>query len=301
MGDHALALHEPVYEFSRHQTPRLAVASGDVVTVETEDAFTGQIRRPGDRRDRQASPFSDPVSGPIAVDGARPGDALAVEILEIEPLIAQCATYALALPPITPHLGGELVDQTRICVISNGKIHWSDDVVIPYQPMIGTIGTAPAWGSPTTAVAGDHGGNLDLREVRPGATVYLPVAVDGGLLYVGDCHAAQGGGEVCGIGLEMPARIRMKLSVVAGAQLPGPRIETGDEIGAVAYGRPLEDAIGAAYARLALWMEAEHGWSRWEAYALLSHVGEISVGYYLGGGVVATISKLYVNAARGRE
>lgn len=134
-----------------------------------------------------------------------------------------------------------------------------------------------------------------MREIGPGTTVYLPVAVDDGLLFVGDCHAAQGAGEVCGIGLEMPARIRMRLLLVEGARLPGPRIRTRNEIGAVAFGRPLEEAVGAAYARLALWMEADYGWDRWEAYALLSHVGEISVGYFFGGGVAAKIDLSYVD------
>ena len=84
----------------------------------------------------------------------------------------------------------------HVCPIADDLIHWSDEIAIPYAPMLGCIGTAPDWGSPTTGPAGPHGGNLDLIEVCPGNTVFLPVFVEGALLYVGDAHAAMGHGEL---------------------------------------------------------------------------------------------------------
>jgi amidase len=161
--------------------------------------------------------------------------------------------------------------------------------------MIGLIACAPAMGSPTTADSGDYGGNMDIREIRPGATVFLPVQVPGGYLYFGDCHAAQGAGEVSGIGLEMAARTTIVVDLeTGGSAMLWPRIETETDLLAVACGRPVEDAIGGAFSRLALWLEERVGWPRWESVSLLSQVGELSVGYYWGGAVAAKISKKYL-------
>ena len=296
---HHLALGEPSYEFTRHREPVLAVEPGSIVSVETEDAFNGQIRKPGDRRDKKTMPLSNPMNGPISVIGAMPGDTLSIHILDIEPLSGQCATYAGALPLLMPHLGSEVDHQTRICEIRNGQIRWSDRLTIPYQPMVGCIGTAPAIGVPSTAPSGDHGGNMDLREVCPGATLFLPVFVPEGLLYLGDCHAAQGDGEVGAAALEMPARVTIELGVRKQWRIPGPRIEGEGFLAAVASARNLEDSVATAYARLALWLEADYGWNRWEANSFLTQVGEASIGYFTAGAVAAKISKHYAvsNAA----
>ena len=191
-------------------------------------------------------------------------------------------------------LGGEPEDQTRICSIEDGLIRWSESLSIPYEPMVGVIATAPDWGVPTTAPPGDHGGNLDLKEVGPGATISLPVSVPGGLLFVGDCHAAQGDGELSGAALEMPARVTLRIAVDEQALLPGPRIETATELAAVACSSSLEGAVAAAYGRLALWLEQDYGWNRFEAYSLATQVGRLSVGYFRFGVVAARIDRRYV-------
>lgn len=294
VAEHVITLGPLLYEMSRLQEPVITVDPGDSVVVETEDAFSGQVRFPGDVRDRIALPLSDPVAGPIAVRGAEPGDSLSVRIVEIEPLIGQCATYVLPAPPVVTALASPIPDMTRVCQIVDGQIRWSEDCTIPYRPMIGLIACAPAMGAPTTVHAGDYGGNMDIREVAPGATVMLPVFVPGGFLYLGDCHAAQGAGEVSGIALEMPARSRIIVGLEKGIQLPWPRIETDSDLMAVACGRPLDEAVALAFSRLAVWLERSYGWVRWEALSLLSQVGEVSVGYYWGGGVAAKVSKSFV-------
>jgi acetamidase/formamidase len=289
--EHALPLGELLFDLDAARPPRLTVEPGDVVEVETEDAFAGQIRRPGDRRDRVAMPRSNPATGPIAVAGALPGDELRVDVLDIEPSIDQCCTYVWPYDYTTALLGADVDHQTRICQIRDGRIEWSDDVVLPYQPLIGVIGVAPAEGSVTTEAAGDHGGNLDLRELAPGSTVRLPVRVPGALLAIGDCHAAQGDGELSAAALEMPARVRLRIDLVPGAAAEGIRIETADELLAVAVASALDDAVGLAYARLARWLEAEHNWNRWEAWALLTQVGRVSLGYFREGIAAAAISR----------
>src|SRR6187431_82058 len=111
---HELPLGELLYEIDRREPPVLEIDPGDEVVVETEDAFTGQIRQPGDRRDRIAFPRSNPVSGPIFVNGVQPGDGLRVDILGIEPLIGQCSTYLWPYDYLQAGLGTDHEDQTRI-------------------------------------------------------------------------------------------------------------------------------------------------------------------------------------------
>lgn len=284
------------YEFSRQTPPRLAIEPGSRVLVETEDAFSGQIRSDQDRRDKTKVPYSNPLTGPIYINGAEPGDALSVRIETIRPTIAQCATRTSDPKQLCEWLGDDCPHGTHVCAIRDGKIHWSDSLAMPYRPMLGCIGTAPDWGTPTTLPAGPHGGNLDLVEVCPGNTVYLPVLVPGALLYVGDAHAAMGQGELSASGLEMPAETLMTVDLVKQAKIPGPRVDSPDEIMAVATGCPMERSIANAYALLILWMEQQYDWDRWRAYDLLTHVGSISIGYYAIGTVGAKVAKIYLSS-----
>jgi acetamidase/formamidase len=291
---HHLPLGELYYEFSRHNPPRLRMRPGEKVVVETEDAFSGQIRSAGDRRDKSKKPYGNPLTGPIFIEGAAPGDALAVAIESIEPTIGQCATRTSDPHQLCEWLGDDCPHGAHVCPIDNGVIHWSDSLSIPYAPMLGCIGTAPAHGVPGTGPAGPHGGNMDIVEVRPGSTVWLPVFVEGALLYVGDAHAAMGHGELSASGLEMPATSTLTVNLVKNKKLAGVRVETPHEIMTVVTGCPMERSIAEAYARLILWMEAEHGWPRWRAYDILTHVGRISVGYYAIGTVAAKIERKYL-------
>jgi acetamidase/formamidase len=285
------------YEFSRHLEPRARIAPGETLLVETEDALSGQIRQAGDRRDKGQVPWSNPASGPIWVEGAEAGDALAVTIEEIRPRDGQCATYTASPKQLCEWLGTDVPHGAHVCPIQDGVIHWSDRIQIPYAPMLGCIATAPEWGVPTTVPAGPHGGNLDLIEVRPGSVIWLPVFVPGALLYVGDAHAAMGHGELSATGLEMAAESRIRVELLKGRRLPAPRIESATEIMAVATGCPMERSIAEAYARLILWMEDEYDWNRWKAYDLLTHVGRLSIGYYAFGTVAAKVDKVYLRCS----
>ena len=283
-----------VYEFSRHLEPRVRVVPGETIEVEAEDALSGQIRRPGDCRDKTAMPFSNPVAGPIHVEGAEPGDVLAVSIRDIQPRDGQCATYTGPPKQLAEWLGTDVPHGAHVCPIRDGLIFWSEELTIPYAPMLGCIGTAPAWGVPTTLPAGSHGGNLDLVEVCPGSTVYLPVFVPGGFLSLGDAHAAMGHGELSATGLEMPSVSTVTIDVVRQQPLAAPRIQTPAEIMTVATGCPMERSLAEAFARLILWMETDYGWDRWQAYDLLTHVARVSVGYYAIGTVGVKVEKRYL-------
>jgi acetamidase/formamidase len=285
------------YEFSRHNEPRLRVQSGETVLVESEDAFSGQIRTNEDRRDKTKRPHGNPQTGPIWVEGAEPGDTLAVAIEDIQPSIGQCATRTSDPKQLAQWLGDDCPHGTHVCPIRDGLIYWSDQITLPYRPMLGCIGTAPDTGVPTTGPAGPHGGNMDIIETCPGNTVYLPVFVSGAYLYLGDAHATMGHGELSASGLEMPAHTTIKVNLIKAKKIPAPRIESPDEIMTIATGCPMERSIAQAYAWLILWMEAEYGWDRWRAYDLLTHAGQISVGYYDIGTVAAKINKSYLTGS----
>ena len=282
------------YEFSRHNEPRLHITPGETVWVEAEDAFSGQIRTNDDRRDKTKKPYGNPQTGPIWIEGAEPGDALAVKIEEIVPNLGQCATRTSDPRQLAEWLGDDCPHGVHVCPIRDGQIYWSDDITIPYTPMLGCIGTAPDTGVPTTGPAGPHGGNMDIIETCPGNIVYLPVFVSGGYLYLGDAHAAMGHGELSASGLEMPSETKITVDLIKDKNLPGPRIESPTEIMTVATGCPMERSTAQAYAWLILWMEEEFGWDRWKAYDILTHVGQISVGYYQIGTVAAKIAKRYL-------
>jgi acetamidase/formamidase len=282
------------YEFSRHHQPRLRIEPGETLVVASEDALSGQIRTDADRRDKTTMPYSNPLTGPIWVEGAEPGDSLAVTIHEIRPTIGQCATRTADPKQLCEWLGTDCPHGTHVCPIREDLIYWSESITIPYRPMLGCIGTAPDWGAPTTAPAGPHGGNMDLIETAPGNTIVLPVFVPGGLLSLGDAHAAMGHGELSATGLEMPAETTITVDLRKRRTVPGPRIESPSEIMAVASGAPMERSTAQAFAYLILWMESEFGWDRWRAYDLLTHVARISVGYYGIGTVAAKVDRRYL-------
>ena len=282
-----------VYEFSRTLEPRCRVKPGETIRVESEDALSGQIRKLGDRRDKVAMPYSNPVAGPIYVEGAEPGDELAVTIQQIEPRDGQCSTYTGAPKALVEWLGSDVPHGAHVCPIRDGQIHWKDRVSIPYQPMLGCIGTASDWGVPTTAPAGPHGGNLDLVEVCPGSTIYLPVKVPGAYLYLGDAHAAMGHGELSATGLEMAAYSTVTVDLVRRPKVSGLRVSHADFLMWIATQGNHERSMAEAFSKLILWMEAEYGWSRWDVYDLLTHVAQISIGYYGSGTVGVRIARRY--------
>ncbi len=284
------------YEFSRHNEPRLHIDPGETIVIEAEDAFSGQIRSNDDRRDKSKVPLGNPQTGPIWIEGAEPGDTVAVKIEEINPSMGMCATRTSDPKMLGEWLGTDCPHGTHVCPLRDGQLHWSDEITIPYRPMLGCIGTAPAAGVPTTGPAGVHGGNMDIIETCPGNTVYLPIFVSGGYLYLGDAHAAMGHGELSASGLEMPSETTITVNLLKDHTIPGPRIESPEEIMTIATGRPMERAIAQGYAWLILWMEQQFGWNRWRAYDLLTHVGQVSVGYYDIGTVATKVDKRYLSS-----
>jgi len=277
------------YAISRFNEPRLRIDSGETIVVETEDAWSGQVRKKGDRRDYGKMPYGNPQSGPIYVNGAENGDSLAVRIEDIQPTIGQGATRtpsywwfigSIEAAALDKFLGSNLPEKMRICPIKDGKVYFSEKYVLPYEPFIGTIGTAPPLEVVSSGLLGNHGGNMDLPDVCVGNTIYLPVYVDGALLHLGDVHAIQGDGEITGNGVEMPSECTLAIDLLK-KTIPSPRIESKEYIMAVAssgVGRSLQDAIRLAFIQLVLWMEEDYGLDRSDAFQLCAQVGRLRLG-----------------------
>ena len=167
-------------------------------------------------------------------------------------------------------------EPSRVVSIREGKILWSDSLVLEAAPMIGYLGVAPAAERLHHGWGGYWGGNFDIQEVSPGATVYLPIYVPGALLHIGDMHAIQGDGEICGAGgIETEGVVQVTCAVrEKPTTMNYPRIETDSHIIAVGMAKPAEDAFRMALESLIRWMEEDYGFSRGEAFLLLGQVME---------------------------
>jgi acetamidase/formamidase len=208
--------------------PVLTVAPGDTVVVTTRDVSDNQIT-PGSDESAIAAMDWDrvyPLAGPIAVDGARPGDTLMIEILDLH-------TQGWGWTAILPGLG-LLADDfpdpyLRIFDLTLGDVaHLREDIAIPLEPFFGTMGVCPAGASAQPVMPpGTFGGNMDTRQLIRGTTLYLPVQVEGGLFSCGDAHGAQGDGEVCVTGLEAPMYGSLRFGLERGGRtLPAPQYRT---------------------------------------------------------------------------
>ncbi len=263
----------------RRDPPAATVDSGETIVLETHDAQGGYYLDPANLSPerlamRPANSF--PVTGPVFVRGAEPGDILAVRVDDIE--VASCgATVGRA--------GGGLLgdwmteSEGKLISVVDGVAHFSDRIRIPIRPMIGKIGTAPALECIHSSTPGPHGGNMDVVDITTGSILYLPVNVPGALLYAGDVHAVMGDGEVCGTGVEIPSRLTLTLTVRKGrpAAMSWPRLETADDIIVIAADKPAEAAARMACKDMLLWMEEEYGFSRANAYLLFSLVGDLRI------------------------
>jgi acetamidase/formamidase len=206
--------------------PIARVASGAVVAFDMLDAAGGQITADSTVAAIGALDFSrvDQVNGPIFVEGAEPGDTLQVELLEFQP----AAWGWTALIPGFGLLADEFPQPAlRIWTLADGWAEFAAGVRIPLAPFCGEVGLAPAEaGAHSTIPPYRHGGNMDTKHLTAGATLYLPVEVPGALYSMGDGHAAQGDGEVCGTAIETAMDIALKFELVKGVDLPFPRFTT---------------------------------------------------------------------------
>lgn len=219
----------------------------------------------------------NPSSGCIYIKGAEPGQLLSVHIgpIDVDPI--GFTRFAGANGALPGYLGGTGVgEHFKIVEIRDGLVHWSEDLKLRLRPMLGFVGVAPRYECFHNGWAAQHGGNFDAQEVATGATLQLRVNVPGALLHIGDMHAIQGDGEICGAGgIETGGRVRLwcELSELP-ANMNWPRLINETHIGALATAKPAEDAFRLALQDLILWLEEQYHMPRGEAYLLLGQVLE---------------------------
>lgn len=293
------------YVYGPYAKPVLEVEPGAVVTVETHDAFEGKIVNETDKPSEILNfPFLNPQTGPIYVKGAEKGDSLAVRIISIKPRGPQPVGTTCLIPEFgglvgtgnTAMLNPALPERVKKIKVDENGVYWSDKITLPYEPFIGTIGTAPEIEAISSLQPDYYGGNMDVPDVAPGSVIYLPVNTAGGYLYLGDCHAIQGDGELCGVALEIPATVEIQVDLVKGHNIAWPHLENEDMMMIIGSARPLEDASRIAYRELVRWLAVETGQSEDEAYMLLTMCGKVRLGNMVDPkySVGASIQKRYV-------
>ena len=296
------------YVFNPYREPIARVKPGQAVIIQCDDAFESRIRNQNDIPSvaLAGAKFLNPQTGPIYIEGAKPGDTLAVQIKDIT------ATRDFAVSCLIPFFGGltstaltrtlqePLEERVWIWKLDRDELRCDAlDLTLAWQPFMGTLAVAPDLEAISTLAPGPFGGNMDVPDVCPGNTVYLPVWNDGALFYTGDTHARQGQGELCGVALEITSKATLVFEVIKHRPISWPRIESPDRIMTVGSARPMEDAARIAYAELVSWLEADYGWSRLDAYQLLTQAGQLYVGNMVDTtySLVASIEKRY--ATRG--
>lgn len=275
------------YSLGPYSEPVLFIEPGDTVVVETLDAFGGKILDQTTKPSEVLEfPNVNPVSGPIIVKGAQKGDTLAVRIRSIKPRGDQPRGTTCLIPFFggltgtqnSPTLQEPLPELVRKVAVDETEVVWNERTRFPYQPFVGTIGTSPELDSINSLTPERHGGNMDLPDVCPGNTIYLPVQSPGGRLFLGDCHATQGDGELCGVAIEFPTLTTIEVDLIPKWPITWPRIENEAWIMSVGSARPMEDAARIAYRDLLTWMETDYGFERFEAYFILTQIARARLG-----------------------
>ncbi len=268
------------YTLSQFHKPVARVRPGEVFEVDTELNIGGHNIRSLDDRitpDSFVIPFVNPATGPIHVEGAKPGQVLRVKIHQVE-VVGFGYTALWPGVGIFPDWGRqkEFGVQSHVVRVERGIVHWSEQIKIPAAPMVGVMGVAPWVESVSTIDNGPHGGNMDVQEVAAGNVLILPVFHEGALLHMGDVHAVQGDAECNGIGaIEIRGRVTLSVDLAPKpSAMTWPRLETPHHICTIGCARPLDDALRIAFQEMVLWLEQDYGFSRAEAYMLLGSTAE---------------------------
>jgi acetamidase/formamidase len=266
------------FETGPDNPPTLRVQPGETFEVETQiNRGPWLDQHPEGEALRKRLYGGNPASGCIYVEGAQPGQLLRVHIGPIELDPVGFTRFSGSTGAMPGWLGGSGVgEQQRLVQIENGLIHWSEQIKLPVAPMLGFVGVAPARERHHNGWAGPWGGNFDVQEITTGATVNLVINVPGALLHIGDMHAIQGDGEICGAGgIEAGGRVQIRCELAGKpASMFWPRLENETHIITAAMARPAEDAFRYALEAMVLWLEESYGFSRGEAYLYLGQVLE---------------------------
>ena len=273
------------YVFSPEERPVAHIKAGERFAVYTEDASTGRLQSIADLPTYLTFDKRNPCVGPIYVEDTKRGDTLKVKIISIEYVRDYAYSRQHALfgglqgTNSTAVLNNPLEERYYLYKRDGDLFTLNKRISFKADPFIGSIATAPLFESLGTLRSFENGGNMDVPAVKPGNTLYLPVSVAGAYLYVGDLHAVQGDGELCGTALEIAGKVTLECSIVERGTMKTawPRLESDEQIMAIGCARPLEDAARVACCELISWLE-EMGWDKFEAYQMISQCAEMKIG-----------------------
>jgi acetamidase/formamidase len=281
--------------------PAFRVKPGDTIITTTVDA--GGSDEKGNqiteemRHKIEGTTFnkSNPLTGPFYIEGSEEGDILIVEIEKIN--LNRSTAYSSILPgfgSLTEEVPGrslilndplprkrydwklDLERNLGILKLPNSKI---GEIILPLDPFIGSIGVAPRYGRVEMSLTpGEYGGNMDCVETREGTKLHLPIFTDGGYLVLGDIHAAQGDGELCGVALETTAEVQLKIDLIKDNTIEWPRLIDDKWIMVAGSARPLMEAYKIAHVEMIKWLCNDYGFDKLDALQVLSQVGRCRVG-----------------------
>jgi acetamidase/formamidase len=288
MATHHLDDKQPHAFWDNSLAPRIRIQPGDTVVFETLEASSNQITPQSDENALRTLSFDPihPLTGPVYVEGAEPGDALVVEIVNLQ-------HKGWGWNAVIPGFGllGEDFPEPYLhhYPLEGDRCVFREDIVLPFEPFCGVMGVGPREsGRLTTIPPRQNGGNLDIRHLTPGSTAFFPVLVPGALFSCGDCHSAQGDGEVNGTGIETPMIVTLKFDLRKAANIPelrfttpaGKKLTVADSGGyyvTTAHGPDLFEDAQRAIRYMIDYLAAEHKMSREQAYCLCGAAVDLKI------------------------
>ena len=238
-----VACTDVIYAFSKNHEPVTHVEPGTTIEIETYDCFENQVQSAETKIEGIDWDKINPATGPIYVNGAKPGDVLKVTIDKLE----IGSQGVMATGPNLGVMGHRLTElESKIIPIEDGFALFNDRVKIPLNPMIGVIGVAPEGEPVSCGTPGAHGGNMDTKLIAEGATLYFPVFAEGALFALGDLHAAMGDGEIGVSGIEVPGKVTVTLDVVKSTPLRHPVVVNEEGVAFIVSAPTLDEAVKTA-------------------------------------------------------
>ncbi|SFB96223.1 amidase [Pragia fontium DSM 5563 = ATCC 49100] len=264
-----------IYAMSASNPPVCRVPPKTDICFQTCDCFEDQI-------ESKDTPFNgldwnriNPATGPVYIEGAQPGDILKVTIKAITVTAKQAVMVTM---PQLGVLGDELTQaEVKIVPLQDGFAHLPGGIQSPLKPMIGVIGVAPEGEAISCGTPDKHGGNMDSKIIRQGATLWLPVNVEGALLALGDLHAGMGDGEVSGCGLEVAGEVVLSVEVIKGKRYPLPMVIDEQYVYTIASELTVDEAVTSATKNMTNLLVEQGNLTRSDAISLMSIVGDLQI------------------------
>jgi amidase len=277
MTHHIVTKDQAHSSFAADHEPILTVRAGDGdrITFETDDLAYAQMEEHRDMAKVTAT--INPVTGPVYVQDAQPGDALAVTVHDIELTEQGWSVYIPGAGALAGAMGADMF--VRRISVRDGRVHLLSSLDCAVAPMLGCVGVAPARGHASTVMPSyPTGGNMDLTDAGPGSTIFLPVQVPGALLSIGDIHAVMSRGESSFVAIEIAGRATVSVDIVKNHTLRAPQIDTGSEYICVGLGEPVQNSIAMAYESMFALLTERHNFTSEDAYVVMSALAHTELG-----------------------